>query len=190
VKKFVDESWLVLVLSAVFAVMLAGAQTTLSPKIKVNVDRALNQAIGEIVPGTATTEVLRIEGYERDVYRCLDAGGKTVGWAVDALGVGFADKIRLVFGLSVDGQRVTGLKVIENVETPGLGNKIAAEGADAWAGQFKDLKAGTAVVLTKKKRNMDNNEIQAITGATISSTAVTKIVNDALALVRSKLPKE
>ena len=189
-KKFIDESWLVLVLGAVFAVMLAGAQTTLSPKIKVNVDRALNQAIAEIVPGTTKSEALKIEGYDRDVYKCLGADGKTTGWAVDAIGVGFADKIHLVFGLTPDGMQVTGLKVIENVETPGLGNKIAAEGEDAFAAQYKGLKAATPVVLTKKKRNIENNEIQAITGATISSTAVTKIVNDALVRVQSKLPKE
>ena len=188
--KFIEESWLVLVLGGLFAILLAGAQTSLSGKIAENNVRALNQAISEIVPGTTKTDKLKIEGYERDVYKCQDAGGKNIGWAVDAQGIGFADKIHLVFGLSADGAQVTGLKVIENVETPGLGNKIAAEGEDAFPTQYKGLKATTPVVLTKKKRNIDNNEIQAITGATISSNAVTKIVNDALALVQSKLPKE
>lgn len=188
--KFIEESWLVLVLGAVFAVMLAGAQTSLSGKIAENNVRALNQAISEIVPGTVKTDKLQIAGYDRDIFKCQNADGRTIGWAVDAQGIGFADKIHLVFGLSADGATVTGLKVIENVETPGLGNKIASEDEDAFPTQFKDLKASTPIVLTKKKRNIDDNEIQAITGATISSNAVTKIVNDALALLQSKLPKE
>ncbi len=187
-KKFIDESWLVLVLGAVFAVLLAGAQTSFSGRIKENQDRALNEAIGEVVPGTERSELVPIEGYDRNVFKCQGGDGHVAGWAIDAVGLGFADKIRLVIGLSADGATITGLKVIDNVETPGLGNKIAGEGEDAWPEQFRGLKATTKVVRVKQKRNLEHNEIQAITGATISSDAVTKIVNDAIERVRSKLP--
>lgn len=188
-KKFIDESWLVLVLGAAFAVLLAGAQTSFSDRIQENQGRALNEAIGEVVPGTDRSEETEVGGYDRKVYRCLGEDGRVVGWAIDAVGMGFADKIRLVIGLSVDATKITGLKVIENIETPGLGNKIAGTGPDAWANQFQGLKATTNVVRTKQKRDAAKNEIQAVTGATISSDAVTKIVNDALARVRPGLTK-
>jgi len=187
-KKFIDESWLVLVLGAVFAVLLAGAQTSFSTRIRTNQQRALNEAIGEVVPGTQRSEVVPIEGYPRDVFKCQDADGRLTGWAIDAVGLGFADKIRLVIGLSPDAETITGIKVIDNVETPGLGNKIAGEGEDAWANQFRGLKATGRVVRVKQKARPENNEIQAITGATISSDAVTRTVNEAIERVRSKLP--
>ena len=50
------------------------------------------------------------------------------------------------------------------------------------------MNATQPVIRVKQKRNIENNEIQAITGATISSDSVTKIVNDTLERVRAKLP--
>lgn len=184
-KKFINESWLVLVLGLVFASLLAGAQTTLSERIKENQERALAEAIGEVVPGATKTEAVPIEGYDRQVLRCLGDGGQLVGWAVDAVGVGFADRIRLVVGLSPDAAKISGLKVIDNVETPGLGNKIAE---NAWAGQYKGLDAVREIAVRKGAAAADRNEIQAITGATISSKAVTRIVMEAINRVRPKLP--
>jgi electron transport complex protein RnfG len=186
VQKFVQESWLILMLGIVFAVLLAGAQTGLAPQIETNEKKALTEAIGQVVPNVATTEALTVPGYDRAVYRCSDAQGQFVGWAVDAVGNGFADKIRLVFGLSPDGAQLTGLKVIQNVETPGLGNKIAE---DPWAGQYRGLDAGKPVKVEKRPPVAGQNEIQAVTGATISSKAVTDIVNAALERVRPELAK-
>jgi electron transport complex protein RnfG len=76
--------------------------------------------------------------------------------------------------------------VIENVETPGLGNKI--EGPE-WAGQYEGLDARRAVKVEKRPPISGQNEIQAITGATWSSRYVTEIVNEALARVRPELDR-
>jgi len=187
VNKFVNESWLVLTLGVVFAALLAGAQTSLSARIVVNRTRALNEAVAQVVPDTQKIEALAVAGYDRDVFRCLDADGKLAGWAIDAVGMGFADKIRLVVGLSPDTTRIVGLKVIENVETPGLGNKISE---DDWAGQYRNLDAGRPVVVHKRPPTAGANEVQAVTGATISSKAVTTIVNEALARVRPALQQQ
>jgi len=181
VKKFVEESWLILLLGVVFALMLAGAQTTLSARIRENQQRALNEAIGEVVPHVSRTEVIEIEGYQ--VFKCHDEQGQLSGWAVRASGSGFVDKITLVVGLSPDGERVTGLKVIENVETPGLGNKIEGE----WASQYEGLSFAKAIQVEKGPPDPARNQIQAITGATWSSRYVTDIVNEVANRVRPKL---
>ncbi|UCG33792.1 MAG: FMN-binding protein [Phycisphaerales bacterium] len=180
-KKFVDESWLVLVMGVVFACLLAGTQTSLEARILENQARALNEAIAEVVPVVDTMETLTVDG--NTVYKCLDKEGNLAGWAVDAVGTGFVDKIRLVAGLSPDGSRVTGIKVIEDLETPGLGNKIEGE----WADQYKGLDASRKIEAIKGEANRDNNEVQAITGATYSSTYVTDIVNDVIERVRPML---
>ncbi len=180
-KKFVEESWLILLMGVVFALLLAGTQTSLSARIRDNQQRALNEAIGEVVSEVESTEPLTIEGYQ--VFKCLDAQGQLSGWAVEASGSGFVDKIMLVVGLSPDGDRIIGLKVIENLETPGLGNKI--EGV--WADQYQGLSLAQAILVEKRPPDPARNQIQAITGATWSSRYVTDIVNEVAARVRPKL---
>lgn len=180
-KKFIDESWLVLLMGVVFACLLATTQTSLSARIAENRLRALNEAIGEVVSDVETTEALEVEGNQ--VYKCLDADGKLSGWAVKASGTGFVDKITVVVGLSPDGASITGLKVIENIETPGLGNKI--EGP--WADQYANLDAARNITVKKGGADATANEVDAITGATWSSRYVTDIVNDVIERIRPKL---
>lgn len=183
-KKFIDESWLVLVMGIVFAMLLAGTQTTLSGRIMENQQRALNQAIAEVVPGTETTEELDVEGHR--VFKCLDADKGVAGWAVQASGAGFVDKITLVVGLSADTETITGLQVIDNVETPGLGNKIAGP----WADQYQGMNATSDLSVVKGGADPSKGQIDAITGATWSSRYVTDIVNAVIDTVRPKLPKD
>jgi len=83
--------------------------------------------------------------------------------------------LRLVVGLAPDGSEIFGIKVVEHLETPGLGNKIESP----WADQFKG-KAATAKLKVEKRPPAAANEIQAITGATWSSRYVTDIVNDVI----------
>lgn len=187
--KFIHESWLVLLMGATFAILLAGAQTTLSGRIKENQERSLNEAITAVVPGTVTTERVEIAAYDRDVFKCLDAEDRMVGWAIEAVGTGFVDQIRLVVGLSPDAAEISGVKVIDNIETPGLGNKIADDGPDTFAGQFRGLQAAAEVDVVKSKPDEAENEVQAITGATISSDSVANIVNEALETVQPELAR-
>ncbi len=183
-RKFIRESWLLVTLGVVFTALLAGTQLSMSAQIKENQGKALSEAIAEVVPDLASTESLgAVAGY--DVFKCLAADGSLAGWAVQAGGTGFVDKIVLVFGLNAAADRITGLKVIENVETPGLGNKI--EGP--WADQYKGKDASRTLTVEKRPPVPDRNEIQAITGATWSSRYVTDIVNLALEKVRPELAK-
>lgn len=180
--KFIEESWLVLLLGVIFAGLLAGTQTALAPRIELNKNAALEAAALAVVPGAVRTERSELDG--RPIFKCYDEGGQQLGWAIKAEGFGFQDKIHLVFGVTLARDRITGLKVIENVETPGLGNRI--EEAE-WAAQYQGLAPDREVSVVKQVRDADKNQIQAITGATISSEAVTKIVNDACAQVLPRL---
>jgi electron transport complex protein RnfG len=184
VKKFVNESWLVLVMGIVFACLLAATQTTLQARIKDNETRELNDAIAMVVPALSSKEELTID--KNTVYKCLGADGSLAGWAVVAEGPGFIDKIRMVVGLSPDGSTVDGLKVIYDLETPGLGNKIRGK----WADQYKGLDATRAITRVKGDRKKENNEISAITGATYSSDYVTDLVNDVITRIRPKLAEQ
>lgn len=85
---------------------------------------------------------------------------------------GFGGRIELIIGMLMDGT-VTGYKVIEQKETPGLGSKISE---NKFAGQFVGLNS----LLNNFSLKKDGGEIDAITGATISSRAVTEAVKKAV----------
>jgi len=181
-RRFLADSWLVLVLGTTFSVALAATQTTLAPRIEANRRAALTSAVFEVVPGTVRYAERRVG--LRSVYECFGAEGRPLGWAVPASDFGFQDRIDVVFGLSLDGRSILGLSVVEDKETPGLGNRIEEE---AWRAQYAGLDAARAITVVKRPRRDASQEVQAISGATISSQAVTRIVNDANRELRPEL---
>jgi len=107
------------------------------------------------------------------------ASGEPVGFITTALGKGYSSKIRTVVG--VDRQmRITGIKIAFQQETPGLGTRIeeVKKGDEApwFQTQFKDK----TVEYLEVVRSPDPDRIEAITGATISSEAVTNSVREAV----------
>jgi len=189
VSKFLKESWLVLSMSVVFALLLAGAEAAFKPKIDANRNAELERAARAVMPADVELEALAktpvvVEHEEKTVFKCLGPDGQLVGWALVDSDFGFQDKIKLVVGLSPDGGTITGLKVVENAETPGLGNRIEEDG---FSGQYEGLDATREVEVVKHGRKAEENQIDAITGATISSDAVTKIANEVVRGIRPKL---
>ncbi len=201
-QKFLRESWLVLVMGASFALLLGGTQLLTGAQIQENKRAALNEAFqavvpvmqksdaAAVVPPAPALDVVGIPGGvgAREVYVCYDAEtDATLGFAVDASGGGFVDNIRLVVGLSPDLSQISGIRVIEQIETPGLGNKIETD--PDWYGQYTGMDAGVAIETLKAGADNEQNQINAITGATWSSRYVSDIVNDVLAKVRPELER-
>lgn len=111
-------------------------------------------------------------GNVTECYRGLDASGNAIGYAVTVNAKGFGGTVVLTVGIS-DGA-VTGVRVTSHSETPGLGAKAAE---DAFISQF----TGKSGKLTVNKTGATNEqEITAITAATITSQAVTNAVNEVI----------
>lgn len=104
-----------------------------------------------------------------------DGTGKRIGVAVTAEEPGFQQELLLMIGFDPATGGVTGIKVLDQKETPGLGDKIEA---DSFQGQFPGRIAPLRGV---KGAPGTGSEVQTITGATISSRAVIRIVNHAVA---------
>ncbi|MBU1692487.1 MAG: FMN-binding protein [Verrucomicrobia bacterium] len=175
---YIGQAWLVVVLSLCFGAALAAVQTTLQPRIEQN---KLADTIGQIpklVPGAAGGELQRVG--DQVAYRAMDASGQQVGWVLAAAGQGFADRIELLIGMDAAAARITGLYVLDQKETPGLGNKIVD---DAFCAKFQGRATEPVLVVTKHAPQADR-EIEGITGATISSESVVGIVNAAVAKFR------
>lgn len=181
-RHYIRQAWLVLALAALFGAALAGVHTGLSGKIADNKRADTMNQIPHLVPGAARG-IEQMVG-PNVVYRAVDDSGRLVGWVVPARGQGFADVIELLVGLDVPAETITGMSVLAQKETPGLGDRISKDAA--WRAQFAGKPTGRALAVVKADRAKPS-EIVPISGATISSESVTAIVNAAVADFRQKL---
>ncbi|HAE86969.1 TPA: hypothetical protein DCG86_02975 [Candidatus Marinimicrobia bacterium] len=149
-----------------------------SEKIDAYRQQEIQQAVKEVLPDTDEEKVLEAGGFTFYVgYKDSDI----TGVAFVAEGGGFQDIISLMVGVTPDFSEFTGLTVLSQKETPGLGTKIAydpsREGSETWfIDQFQGKKTGNLTYVKNQKASGDS-EIEAITGATISSNAVITILN-------------
>lgn len=118
------------------------------------------------------------------VFLGYGSSGNPVGFALQARGFGFQDIITLIFGYDPETDQVLGMKVLSHLETPGLGDKIVKD--TAFVAGFEG--AQTPLQGVKPDRNTgDPNQVDMITGATISSQAIIDIINRRLAEFRDRL---
>jgi electron transport complex protein RnfG len=132
-----------------------------------------------VVDGSLTTQVP--EGVDTlgldKIYLGYDQAGNPVGYAMTHDGFGFQDLIRVIFGYDAEAGQVLGMKVLGHAETPGLGNKIEDQ---PFVGEFDGVNAPIAGV--KPDRNTGApDQVDMITGVTISSKAVIRIINERIA---------
>ncbi len=99
------------------------------------------------------------------------AGEKHVGYVFSVFPKGYGGEIKVTVGVGID-KRISGVRIGENKETPGLGTKVSEDG---FIGQYSGKSIQKAFEVVKRPAAADS-EIQAISGATISSKAVTSAV--------------
>lgn len=200
---FFVQAWLVLVLAMFYGAALAGVHMKFSPKIEENKLNETRQRVPELVLGAEAAQQSVAEGKLLEAVRTMitveQEGGRTTaysvfkatqadtvkGWVAKAAGQGYADKVEILIGLSPTIDRITGVFVLEQKETPGLGAKIAEI---KWRKQFSGKAAQQKLKAVKDKAD-EPHEIDAITGATISSNTVCSIINKAIADLRAPLAK-
>jgi electron transport complex protein RnfG len=153
----------------------------------------LRLAVYEVLPGVENYDTYYLVNDElsaslpdgakesefKRVYVGRDSNGEVSGVAISRGESGFQDVIMVIFGHDPVTGKLSGMKILDSKETPGLGDKI-----------FKDMNfvdqffAGPETPLLGVKIGAGKgqpNEIDMITGATISSKAVIQIINNALA---------
>ena len=157
-------------IAAVVAAVLAGVNSVTKPVIdKLNAEKT-QQAIAAVLPGGFDEELTAFDnqgGLVSKVYKGAN------GYALEVLPSGFDNTITMMVGVDNEG-KILGISVVSHTETAGLG-AVAAENTskgEAFRGQF-----GSVAV------SKDGGELDAITGATITSRAVCVGVNAALTCV-------
>lgn len=163
---FLKLALTLLIISAVVACLLGLTNYITADKIAEITAQKTAASMEEVLPADSYTE-LAYTGAEANVAAVYQAGDN--GFVVEVTPSGFGGAIDMVVGVGTDGT-VTGVSIVSMSETSGLG---ANASKDAFRSQYVGLSGELAV-------NKDGGEIDALTGATITSRAVTDGVNTAL----------
>lgn len=104
----------------------------------------------------------------------LDKDGNEIGMVFTSTAKSYGGEIIVMTGVDMEG-KITGIKLLHINDTPGLG-------MNAQKPEFRDKFLGMSdkITIVKNSANAANNEIDALSGATISSNAVADAVNEAL----------
>jgi electron transport complex protein RnfG len=198
IKLFFRESWLLMVAAAIFGALLAVTNAAWKPKIDENEINKFNNLAKAVLPAgqkfdplqeAITIDLGKGKTMKADVRKGLDASGNCIGWAFKVEGSGFADKIKLVVGADAKFETLTGFGILACSETPGFGDKITIKNGP-YQPQFRGIPT-TSLKLTKiGDRNKIDNEIVAITGATVTSRAVVDMMNTFVVQIKQKLQQK
>jgi electron transport complex protein RnfG len=190
------RSWKLLAMmtgaGAIAGLLIVSAYTATLPRIEQHQGEVMQAAITEVLKAPASYDTLYLyngalaksvpAGTDtkklEKIYLGHDASGKRIGFAVSAAENGFQDLVTLMFGYDASAHKLIAMKVIGNKETPGLGNKIETD--SEFVNGFVNALAPLNGV--KKDRGKSGpNDVVMITGATISSRAVIRIIDNAIA---------
>lgn len=103
------------------------------------------------------------------------AGDEVVGYVFETAAKGYGGDVKVMTGISADGN-ITGVVILSHGETPGLGANAEKE---EFRDQYKQAAPDSAIQVVKYQTPQEG-QIEAMTGATITSTAVTNAVNQAV----------
>jgi electron transport complex protein RnfG len=166
-------------------------------RIRHNQEIIMRESVAQLLPGIQKQIIYSIEpsgdltistGLQGDgprLFAGYDAGGRFLGVVIEAAERGYADVISAMYAYDPDKKVITGFKVIDMKETPGLGNRIGSD--PEFTSNFKSLDASEGHPIATVKHGTKKNpwEIDAISGATISSRAVGRMLD---ASVKSTAP--
>lgn len=173
----------ILVVSAVFTLFLAGIDVLMKPKITANArleeQKSILNAFNVDDEGTAEEINLRFndlvkadEMSEMLFYSHQDSSGQTLGYAVPFTGSGLWGTIRGWIAVNPEMNQLQGIVFTEQNETPGLGGRIM----EAW---FREQFRGLELVQGEQVKYGEggSQKIDAISGATQTSNAILRIIN-------------
>ncbi len=156
------------------AINLANTEASLKA-VAATADEFTQMELTDAMTAAASSQGAKVtEAYE------VKAGGERVGYAFKMVASGSQGNIEMIVGVDAD-NAVTGVSIVSNKETAGIGSKVMSNELNAKGvpvlDQFKGLSGAGSLVVGKT--------VDAISGATVSSKGVTKGVNGALAVAEA-----
>lgn len=159
------------IVSLVSTISLSFVYDKTEPIIKEKKLEELRRSLNQVIPtadrfeedGELKELISEERGGIKKVFNAYKNNEKTaIALLMDS--IGFGGTIKILVGIDINSKKITNTKILEHLETPGLGERIAG---NEFLAQFTD-----------KSIKLNENDIDAITGATISSTAVIKTITE------------
>ncbi len=165
--------------------ILAFLNSVTKPLIEAHSAEVLKNAITDVLPEIDSYEKKTIQ--DTEFFFGKDADNNILNVAFLAVGNGFQSRLKILVGMDLEMKNILSVKVLEQMETPGLGTKIETdpsnkENLDWFPKQFSALNLANQNIsyLKNEKPSKEKGQIMAITGATISSAAMIDIINVAI----------
>ena len=174
-KEILVPAVMLFVIAAVCTALLAGTNLLTKDKIAQIAIQAETQAKTAVFPEAKTfsdAKTVDVNGTSYTYYDAQDDSGKIVGYVFSITTKSYGGDLSAMVGVSAETDKITGVEITAINDTPGLGLKVNSED---FLSQYTD-RTGTIGV---NKNESTDTEIQAVSGATISSKAVTNAVNQA-----------
>ena len=161
------------------------------PRIAENNRIALEKAVFTVLDGAVSKKNFQLDTEQgslseipdgqsgANVFAGYDAQGALVGYAIEAAARGYQDVVKLLYGYNPESECVIGITILQSTETPGLGDQVEKD--PDFLANFDCLEArvneaGDAmeheIVTVKNGKKMNPWQIDGISGATVTSTAV------------------
>ena len=171
-KEIIRVGFILFVITAISALLLAFANDITAPIIEKNNKIKTENSMKTLIPEAD-------EFQEQGNAYIAKAGGETVGVCIISEGLGYGGTVQVMVGIDKAG-KVAGVDILSHSETPGLG-------ANADKPEFTNQFTGKTGNIKVTKGGSGENEINAISGATVTSNAVTGAVNEALSIAEEIL---
>ena len=170
------------IICIVITAALAFTNALTKDTIAENELSARNESMKIVCPQGETFE-LKSETDDGEIYEALDKNGDVTGYAVSTSASGYGGVIKVMTGISPDGNVIAIDVFYNDDETPGLGKNTSNE---SFTSQFKDLLTSDKIVVSKDYAG-EGQQVDAVTSSTISSRAVTDAVNNACELYNTEI---
>ncbi|MBQ1209015.1 MAG: FMN-binding protein [Bacteroidales bacterium] len=171
------------VIAALVAVLLAVANYVTAPIIARSAQERLNQSLNSLMSEAVTFESVDVSLVEYSVpvyavYRGLDKTNAEIGFCVHVAPNGYSDTIEMMVAIDKDGA-VSGVRILSIADTPGIGMKVDTDE------QFQNSVLGFSETFNIVKGTPASpNDVQVISGASVSSTAYLTGVNTAIEVAK------
>ena len=183
-KETIKLGIILLIIAGISGGILAFANSQTAPIVEAREREESLAAFGDIFPDAEdfkdledglTEEILENHDGVLEVYEAVDGSGAVLGYAFKAKAGGYGGQVVTALGIESETHQLSGIKVIGHEETPGIGNKIEEE---SFTDTFKERDIEGGIVATGSPAA--DNEVQSISGATVSTKAVVGGVNKAI----------
>ena len=181
--------------SLLCGVLIVGTHISTLGRIRHNREIIMRESVEQLLPGIRKQVIYGIqpsgdltilpgvEGEGPRLFAGYNDSGALLGIVIETSDRGYADVISAMYAYSPATQMITGFKVVDMRETPGLGDKISSDAG--FLENFKNLEAKVLHAITVVKHGTKKNpwEIDAISGATVSSRAVGRMLQKSVLAV-------